>query len=626
MTTATSSSSLWNRLRYSRLRDVVRGRLDARLDWRGAIASAELPEQLAGVVTHVVRGTRLWRSEKVDVANDLIAHFQDGLDFGHTPDELLKTFGDPQDAARLIRRAKRRSRSLLWHFWHYGWMGLAALVCVYIAMSLWMSLSRPTICTDYLAVINKAATAVSENERAWPLYRDAMLALGMQRASDGISLISRILCNHSKPNETGWEGKEKFLLEHADSLAKLREATRRPNLGFVTAMSNSDYTEEDRTLFGIKLTPQEIVNAKQQAAQDHWFMESLLPEFIPLRDAAQLLADDARRAVVAGDGQAAYDNVVALLGISRHCQEKPFLVTMLVAESIQASARAVVHDILANHGTLWTDDQLRDLAHLFAAARTDWRRGLDGERMNFYDAIQRTYTDDGNGDGRLALRVGDRNLFEVFDKMTDNSNNHGSTYTYVKPGMAMLMLPAANWMVASRKEMIDSFDRLTDSFQNQTDEPYWKWVNKPRWDDELKTLTASPLGKLRYMFVDLLLPAYNAVLTRITISDGERDGLLIGLALELYHRQHGKWPQSLADLTPQYLPKLPVDSITGNPLHYKIVDDRPVVYSEGPDRDDDHGRPPDEEPGFNVSMPTSTSRAPDGDWIIWQTATPQQTL
>ncbi len=626
MTTATSSSSLWNRLRYSRLRDVVRGRLDARLDWRGAIAAAELPEQLAGVVTNVVRGTRLWRSEKVDVANDLIAHFQDGLDFGHTPAELLKTFGDPQDAARLIRRAKRRSRSILWHFWHYGWLGFAAFVCVYIVMGLWMSLSRPTIRTDYLAVINKAATTVPENERAWPLYRDAMLALGMQQASDGISLISRILCNHSKPGEAGWIDKEKFLLEHADPLAKLREATRRPNLGFVTAMSTTDYTEEDRMLFGIKLTPQEIASAKQQIAQNHWLVEVMLPEFIPLRDVAQLLADDARRAVVAGDGQAAYDNVVALLGISRHCQEKPFLVAMLVAESVQSSARAVVHDALANHATLWTDAQLRDLAHLFAAARTDWRRGLEGERMNFYDAIQRTYTDDGHGDGRLALQVGDQSLFEILDKymyMTANPNSHDSTYTYIK---AMLMLPAANMAMASRKEMIDSFDRLTNSFQNQTDKPYWKWTNEPRWDEELKTLTASSLGMFRYMFVDLLLPAYDAVLNRITISDGERDGLLIGLALELYHRQHGKWPQSLADLAPQYLPKLPVDSITGNPLHYKIVDDRPVVYSEGPDRDDDDGRPPDEEPGFNASMPTSTSRAPDGDWIIWQTATPQQTL
>ena len=60
--------------------------------------------------------------------------------------------------------------------------------------------------------------------------------------------------------------------------------------------------------------------------------------------------------------------------------------------------------------------------------------------------------------------------------------------------------------------------------------------------------------------------------------------------LELYHREHGKWPESFGELSPKYLPSLPADPITGKPLHYKIVNDRPIVYSVGIDGDDDGGR------------------------------------
>src|SRR4051794_11177570 len=94
--------SLWHRLRYTRLRDVLRGQLDARLDWQNLISLAELPPELAAAVRHVVSRSRLWRREKVDVATELIAHFQDGLAAGRTPTELLHSFGDPQASAQLI--------------------------------------------------------------------------------------------------------------------------------------------------------------------------------------------------------------------------------------------------------------------------------------------------------------------------------------------------------------------------------------------------------------------------------------------------------------------------------------------------------------------------------------------
>ena len=103
----------------------------------------------------------------------------------------------------------------------------------------------------------------------------------------------------------------------------------------------------------------------------------------------------------------------------------------------------------------------------------------------------------------------------------------------------------------------------------------------------------------------------------------------IGIALEMYRREHGRWPKSLDELAPRWLPALPVDRINGGPLGYRIVDGRPVVDSLGVDSDDDGGRLPTNCPGqvekYRVSapyeIPAKTTEwmqsVHDGDWVMW---------
>jgi hypothetical protein len=55
---------LWHRLYNTRLRDALRGRFDASLDWRAVVAMAHLPAELANAIDVVVRRSRLWRSKK----------------------------------------------------------------------------------------------------------------------------------------------------------------------------------------------------------------------------------------------------------------------------------------------------------------------------------------------------------------------------------------------------------------------------------------------------------------------------------------------------------------------------------------------------------------------------------
>ncbi len=98
-------------LLHTPLGDLFRGQVCGK-EYLGALARSErhlegvvnkspLPESLRTVIYRVCRRTRLWRTEQVDVAEEFIVHFREGLDAGHTPEGLLESFGDVRRTAKL---------------------------------------------------------------------------------------------------------------------------------------------------------------------------------------------------------------------------------------------------------------------------------------------------------------------------------------------------------------------------------------------------------------------------------------------------------------------------------------------------------------------------------------------
>jgi hypothetical protein len=62
------------------------------------------------------------------------------------------------------------------------------------------------------------------------------------------------------------------------------------------------------------------------------------------------------------------------------------------------------------------------------------------------------------------------------------------------------------------------------------------------------------------------------------------------LAIERYRLTNGdKPPETLSNLTPTFLPSVPMDPFDGQPLRYKKLPKGYLVYSIGRDRNDDGG-------------------------------------
>jgi hypothetical protein len=62
---------------------------------------------------------------------------------------------------------------------------------------------------------------------------------------------------------------------------------------------------------------------------------------------------------------------------------------------------------------------------------------------------------------------------------------------------------------------------------------------------------------------------------------------LIASALERFHFQNGKYPESLAEITPNFIDKIPHDVVTGGPMRYQKRGHGYVLYSVGWDLKDD---------------------------------------
>ena len=601
-----AADSFWQRLLHTRLRDVARGRIDGRLDWRGAIAAAKLPQNIASAIAAVVRQTRLWQQEKVDVAWELIAHFQDGLETGRSAEELVNSFGDVKQAARLIRRAKKRGRPLAWHAWRWAFWSLITFLAVYTGAALYLLSGKPSVTTDYLAIINQLAAAVPTEKRAWPLYREALLELGFRNGNPPESIKETLYTRDSKLDSPALRG---FLTKHPQQLAKLRQAARLPSLGFETTFTTRPEDEELFAKSSSESVPKEV----------HPDLISLpLPHIQVLYRTAILLAADCNLAVEEGDARRAQQDVVALTGLTRHLGESPWLVSGFVECRTHRLTCDVVEDALTRQPELWSDEDLAELAHSIAAVEFNLRRWLETEKMSFRDTIQRIYSDDGHGNGNVTYQglVYLGSFVSGYDPYLPNSS-----WTPWHNGVIEAGLPVAAALMASRQEIVDVSNEVWNEIMAIADQPLWQGQDII---DPLEKIIKSKRLRTRYAPLMYLTPAIQAARAAVARTEGRRDGTLIGIALELYRRQHGNWPKSLDELAPTFLPKVPIDRINGGQLGYRIVDNQTIVYSLGVDSDDDGGKPLLDRWGEARPYPVGTPRSKpnsedDGDWVIWST-------
>jgi hypothetical protein len=583
------------------LRDIVRGRLTGRLDWKRHLAAANLPEEAAGLIRRVVQRTRLFRLEKAAVADELIAHFLDGLAAGSTAGQLVEKFGEERIAARLIRRAKRRGRAWPWQVLSIAIRVLAVVLTIYAVLLVRFCLGHPTPTVDYVAKLNEPISQTAESDRAWPLWRQAILGF-----SDGITLDGSLKFSEAvftdRDEKPPWSETVQWLDAHVSPIATAREAGRKPALGFILGPHGSEDDPEMHFHPVGQVTGEPLICV-------------FLPHLNYMRAVTMVLTLDARLAAERGDTQRVEADLMSAFGLGRQLDiSDGFLITQLVGLSVDGVALDRLRFVLLNYPHLLSDDQLIGFAHALSGPKVAGDlMTLNGERYFFSDIVQRLYTDDGHGDGHMTL-AGLRSVPTFVAIVSTQQPGQWAAYS------AASTLPG---MIASRAEVLAKYDQLMNQTEANFSKPL-RQIDLHEIDSQIIAMKNSPVDRIRFMLLADLFPALSHIQQVCERYLGERDGVIVGIALELYHRRHGRHPDSLSDLTPELLPEVPADRITGDPVKYRLIEGKPVVYSVGADRVDDGGVGPATKDltGRFINYRAGSwgldpKAVPRGDWLLF---------
>jgi hypothetical protein len=138
-----------------------------------------------------------------------------------------------------------------------------------------------------------------------------------------------------------------------------------------------------------------------------------------------------------------------------------------------------------------------------------------------------------------------------------------------------------------------------------------------RLEQRFAALKGSPFAMmLRHdTFAALLLPHVTSVAQKTSFFQTGVDAATVACALQRYRLEHGRFPDTLDPLVPQFMTALPHDVINGQPLHYRrTAGDQFVLYSVGWNETDDGGT-------VGVSKTGDTIDQQAGDWV-WASSAP----
>ena len=612
--------------------------------WRKIIADSEMSAEAKAIVESVVSGSRLMRFEKLEVVHELISHFVDGEMAGCSYSQLVADFGNPDLAAKLIRRSKIRNRPVMFRALSiFGW-GLLALAGLYASFAAYFHMGMPQPSVDYMADFNNSIDEADESDLAWPIYRPLWKKHGFSeggglnvdqlyhRVDEAGVLVHKGM---KKPEHLGWEDAVERLSELNDLLDGFREARYKPRLGVPLFVDRSNYSREDfEVIFPNQdyEDPYPNFNDESVDAQVAEVMEGsplyiLLPHIQAMRTGARILTVDTRWAIEQGDSDRVVANIEAILGIGRQAADSNFLVGSLVGYACAGIGFDLIEEVLTEHPDCLNQNQLAQLQRsLENEDPTKWMN-IQGERAFVMDTIQRVYTDDGNGDGRVtATGIGVMQHISSANFMA--SPLEGSEEEPYFKAAIYVAAPASLFLIASRKETTTVAEKFLQQFEDQIDRPYWE---KAKNETDFEEFLAA--NERRHFLLANLMPAFNQVRLAMIRTMARRDGVVVGIAGQRHYLKYGEWPNSFDQLSPEFIIEFPLDPMNGQFLRVKAEHHGVLAYSVGHDLDDDGGAMPvygrryrDHRGKFIGNPPhafvggDSNATDFDADWILWPQA------
>lgn len=546
------------------------------------VSGEALPSALSDLIERVVRGTRLWRSEKREVRAELESHFREGLEDlaseGLTEDAAVRVlcdnFGNPELTAKLIRRGKKRGRPMILKLAiavSIAAMSAIGASATYMAV---VTLGEPNPTVDYLKQLNEPIEKVAVEQRAWTVLRDALIAF--KPMPDDLSALNPA---EMQPGGADWAAVQRWIESNRSLLPSLRDAASKPAYGFVYGSSDTDeflrMLAESR-----KETGPPAFAANETDPLQPRMISILLPHLSETRKVAWFLVLDSRDHALNGRLVEAWSSLDVSLRLGLQLFEGRTLIEQLVGASVVRLSCEEIRRFVGEHG----EGMSPELSSQVAISRVMERRegGIspqyDGELLSFEDVVQYVFTDDGHGNGRIIPSQIKRLLTIVGDESAAQAK------IGIEQDAELLAMAARH---ADRKETLAKYRELWSEIA--------RFRSLPLYDGQ-RLEGERVLGRFvkskeaeRFELIRLLMPSLNYADQVIRESAMEVAATRASIAAVIRRNETGMWPKSWGELT-ELIGGEPADVYAPAPLRYIVREDgRPVIYSVWRNGVDDGG-------------------------------------
>ncbi len=267
-----------------------------------------------------------------------------------------------------------------------------------------------------------------------------------------------------------------------------------------------------------------------------------------IQEAADMLSATMVDAGRRGDLSRALDLFEQSLAVSRISSCPPQLIAGLSAIGIETLTISRMSSLVLEHRL--EDGELDMVLQILdEQGSLPMRYSIEAEFLMTADMVQRVFTDDGDGDGIVAMTAmgGAGFTGTVFEPIPKH------------PSMNLLgtFLPGKKAVT----ERLGAYEQLIyDALNDHT-------IETP--DIEEFEATRGDVV-MRLPFVRQMVATKSGSVRNERIRQSHRSALRISIALARFHTDRGSYPLSLGELSPDYIGELPVDPIAlGAPYRYK---------------------------------------------------------
>ncbi|MHC4120923.1 MAG: hypothetical protein ACYSWO_25815 [Planctomycetota bacterium] len=305
----------------------------------------------------------------------------------------------------------------------------------------------------------------------------------------------------------------------------------------------------------------------ERSSEDGSAMGTLMPGLSEFRQLAFALRWRMKLHAAEGNIDKAVADIITCYRFGLHQTGPKVLVEQLVGIALRSIAIQTAFAILDR--TKPDGDLLPTLQSQIEqlSASEGYMLDMRGEKFVILDLIQRIFTDDGNGDGRIRMESELAKM--MLDVMDINTEEQIQSFQKLK-----------------RRQTTEVVEKVFEYYNSAFRKIPWQWKDDNiNHENEIERITSGNV------LVKHFIPSAFRLAELFNQGSADTDALITTIALFRYEVDKGQFPERLDELIPAgYLKVLSTDPFSNRAFVYKRVNDNFTLYSFGRDCDDDGGQ------------------------------------